>query len=343
MVEMAELPRDTQTGPVLEAKAAASRRAVPSASKNGRSSLLARRPSGDSVGGSSSTSSSSGRRKRWQPPIKQRRPRVRDNGPGPAAYVLDKPWDQRHRGGAGRWSTASKDVPPRQFYQGAGPNLASSMFGADSPGPVYGTGGGCGKWAPGPRAAGGMVPPGFSPGGQVQRPSLQPSISPGPKYLYEDTTLEATRRSTMAGRSAIPKPQALSPGPTYNLRTAQGSMGNVNQNRAAGYSIRQTLPSPEKVMEPGPGAFDVTDREIDATRPRAKRLTIAERFDDRRGKIRVPRQKYPGPETAQPDYLSCTVGAKGGTFGRSPAHGDSILDFHDTSLLMEQASRMIVP
>ena len=82
-------------------------------------------------------------------------------------------------------------------------------------------------------------------------------------------------------------------------------LGNVNQTRSGAYSMGQRIPSPEKGSpEPGPGAFDVTDRELDATRRRSrKEISIAERFDDRRGKVQVPKKHTPGPETALPNHL----------------------------------------
>lgn len=92
--------------------------------------------------------------KRWQPPIQPRRDRRRDTGPGPAAYTLDLPWGERETRGAGRWGRANKSQAARSFYYGAGPNQASSMYGADSPGPVYGTMCDPGASFSGPRAAG---------------------------------------------------------------------------------------------------------------------------------------------------------------------------------------------
>jgi hypothetical protein len=74
--------------------------------------------------------------------------------------------------------------------------------------------------------------------GAIQRPFLQPSDSPGPRYLYVDTTMRATPSYSLGSRNAIPPPPARSPGPCYNPSAAL--IGNVTQPRA----VRSHPPTP---------------------------------------------------------------------------------------------------
>eukprot|EP01047_Picozoa_sp_COSAG01_P001468 COSAG01_NODE_33_length_35013_cov_86.824144_31_plen_154_part_00 len=116
----------------------------------------------------------------------------------------------------------------------AGPHVRTGEGGASHAGQ---TAGDPGKPFPGPRASV-CTAPGAGQMGAIQRPFLQPSDSPGPRYLYVDTTMRATPSCSLGSRNAIPPPPARSPGPCYNPSAAL--IGNVTQPRA----VRSHPPHP---------------------------------------------------------------------------------------------------
>ena len=297
-------------------------------------------PSKKSPGGGSG-SPSKGRRKpkKWVPPILPRY-KKRNSGPGPGSYDLG------HAGGASYHKEIKGVAIPRSnpkqdardFYFGAAMGQSSAMFGRDSPGPVYQTGGSPGKPFPGPRASVATAP-GFSTGGEIQRPFLEPTCSPGPKYLYEDTTKSKTTYDfSMASRAAQPPEPERSPGPAYNPNPEM--IGNITQQRSGAYSMTMRPHERPKGDEPGPGAFDVgssfrTDQ-LDSTKPRLPKHYIGIRFDDRgpdmhrkedrKGKIRVPKYPTAGPETGNGKGAGLLLEnvSKHGGFSQGPGHAAAI-------------------
>ena len=168
--------------------------------------------------------------KKWVPPIMPRYSR-RDTTPGPGAYDLGVYSPTYHKDIThGKMSRARMGQDTRDFYFGANQAKSSAMFGRDSPGPVYQAGGSPGKPFPGPRASLSLTP-GFSGSGAIQRPFLEPTCSPGPKYMYKDPTLRRTEFDlSMASRAAKPPEPERSPGPAYY--PSPNIIGNVNDNRA---------------------------------------------------------------------------------------------------------------
>lgn len=273
--------------------------------------------------------------KKWVPPILPRYQRRRDTSPGPGAYNLGvySPTYQKditH----GSMSKASISQDTRDFYFGANQAKSSAMFGRDSPGPVYQAGGSPGKPFPGPRASLSCTP-GFSSSGAIQRPFLEPTCSPGPKYLYKDTTLPRTEFDiSMASRAAKPPEPERSPGPAYNPNP--DVIGHINDTRAAAFSMTARPHAREKGAEPGPGAFEVTSAQLDATKTRLPKHYIGIRYDDRgpdmhrladkKGKLKVPKYPTVGPETGN-GIGTGRIGedlSKHGGFCQGPGHAAAI-------------------
>lgn len=271
---------------------------------------------------------------KWVPPILPRYQR-RDVSPGPGAYNLGVYSPTYHKDIThGKMARASLTQDTRDFYFGANQAKSSAMFGRDSPGPVYQAGGSPGKPFPGPRASQSTAP-GFSGSGAIQRPFLEPTCSPGPKYLYKDTTLKRTEYDfSMASRAAKPPEPERSPGPVYNPNP--DLIGNINDNRAGAFTMTARPYEREKGAEPGPGAFEVTTTQLDATKTRLPKHYIAIRYDDRgpdihrmadkKGKIKVPKYPTPGPETGNGKSTG-RIGenlSKHGGFSQGPGHAAAI-------------------
>ena len=269
---------------------------------------------------------------KWVPPILPRYKRA-DTSPGPGSYDLGPYSPTYHKdithGALGK-SSISQDT--RDFYFGANQAKSSAMFGRDSPGPVYQSGGSPGKPFPGPRASI-CTQPGFSGSGAIQRPFLEPTCSPGPKYLYTDKTkVNTTYDFSMASRAAKPPEPERSPGPAYNPNPEL--IGNINQpNNNISFTMTARAYDRPKGDEPGPGAFEVTQMQLDATKTRLPSHAIAIRYEDRgpdphrradrHGKIRVPKYPSAGPETGKGGKM-CQDLSKHGGFNRGPGHADAI-------------------
>jgi hypothetical protein len=109
--------------------------------------------------------------------------------------------------------------------------------------------------------------------------------------------------------------------------------------------MAQRYRSPERAIEPGPGGFDVGERELNATRVRwsTPHHSIAERFDDRRGKIQVPKYEMPGPETSVHESMPSEHFIAGGSFGHATGHNGSVISFADSqvseAMMMETSLR----
>jgi hypothetical protein len=168
--------------------------------------------------------------------------------------------------------------------------------------------------------------PGFSGSGAIQRPYLEPTASPGPKYLFVDHTQASAPNYSLAGRAAIAKIAARSPGPTYNPNSTL--IGNITQTRAGAFSLGARAFTREAGDEPGPGAFEVGQVQMDATRHRSPSSSIHIRYSDRKGKLKVPKADTPGPETSKPDLPGCIGSGLSihGGFNRGPGHADAVMN-----------------
>ena len=250
----------------------------------------------------------------------------RDDSPGPGSYDIGcySPLYMKHLT-HGRFSRSNRSQDTRDFYFGAAMSSTSASFGRDSPGPVYFAGGEPGKPFPGPRASI-CTAPGFSGTGAIQRPFLQPSCSPGPKYKYTDVTKNGGPEFSLGGRSAIAKRPGCSPGPVYNPNPR--IIGNITQSRSGSYSLGVRDNPPQAGDEPGPGAFQVSTRQMNATKKRAPASSIHIRYSDRKGLLKIPDPQTPGPETAVPTLpgaVGSDLSAYGG-FNRGPGHADAVMN-----------------
>ena len=287
--------------------------------------------------------------KKWVPPIPVREKR-RQITPGPGAYNLGWTLDASRGIGQPNWSKSThgamsrsgRSQDTRDFYFGSAMSNTSASFGRDSPGPVYQTAGDPGKPFPGPRASQSTAP-GASSSGAIQRPFLEPTCSPGPKYLYFDNTKTRNPVYSLGSRNAIPPAPERSPGPTYY--PTPKLIGNITQSSAGCFSMTARPYEREKGDEPGPGAFDVGPRQLDASRRRAPKQSIAINFNDRKGMLKVPTSETPGPETGLSELPGCIgsdLSVHGG-FNRGPGHADAVMNMSKPRTDNGFTMSMIIP